>query len=287
MTDKLPVMAGPTVRRIQLGRELRRLRDAAGISPLEARSAIGCSKSRFEHIERGRNVPSKAELVVLVRDTYHAGHAVAALEEIRDEASKRGWWSTYALPEWLAVYVGLEHDATEVRELALESIPGLLQTEGYMRTLYTIDVRLSETEVNKRLPARLQRQERLTGDDPLKLTAVVSEGALLRCARDRRVAADQLTQLVERAAWPNIELRVLPFDAGLHVGMNGPFSLLSFPDDLLADVAYQEYVVGGHVIDNESIVSQLTTLFSELRSQALGPNESLALIAQLAKQTHE
>jgi Domain of unknown function (DUF5753) len=221
--------------------------------------------------------------VVLVRDTYHAGHAVTALEEIRDEASKRGWWSTYALPEWLAVYVGLEHDATEVRELALESIPGLLQTEGYMRTLLTIDVRLSEKEVNKRLPARLQHQERLTGDDPLKLTAVVSEAALVRCVRDRRVAAAQLSQLVDRAAWPNIELRVLPFEAGLHVGMNGPFSLLSFPADLLADVAYHEYPVGGHLIDNQSIVSQLDTLFNELRSQALGPNESLALIAQLAQ----
>lgn len=287
MTDKLPVMAGPTVRRIQLGRELRQLREAAGVSPLEARAAIGCSKSRFEHIERGRNVPSKAELLVLVRDTYRAGHTVEALEEIRDEASKRGWWSIYALPEWLAVYVGLEHDATEVRELALESIPGLLQTEGYMRTLYTIDVRLSETEITKRLPARLQRQERLIGDDPLKLTTVVSEAALVRCARDRRVAVDQLAQLVERAGWPNIELRVLPFDAGLHVGMNGPFSLLSFPDDLLADVAYQEYVVGGHVIDNPSIVSQLDTLFNELRSQALGTDESLAMIAQLAKQTHK
>jgi hypothetical protein len=286
MTDKLPVMAGPTVRRIQLGRELLRLRDAAGVSPVEARAAIGCSKSRFEHIERGRNVPNKAELVVLVRDTYHAGHAVAALEEIRDEASKRGWWSTYALPEWLAVYVGLEHDATEVRELALESIPGLLQTEGYMRTLLTIDVRFSETEVNKRLPARLQRQERLTGDEPLTLTAVVSEAALFRCAHDRRVATDQLSQLLERATWPNIDLRVLPFEAGLHVGMNGPFSLLSFPDDLLADIAYHEYPVGGHIIDNQSIVSQLDTLFNELRSQTLGASESLAMIAQLAEQTH-
>jgi transcriptional regulator with XRE-family HTH domain len=287
MTGKLSVMAGPTVRRIQLGRELRRLREEADVSPLEARAAIDCSKSRFEHIERGRNVPSKAELILLVRDLYQAGHAVAALEEIRTEASKRGWWSTYALPEWLAGYVGLEHDATSVRELALENIPGLLQTERYMQTLITLDVRLSEKEVDKRLSARLQRQERLTGGDPLRLTAVVSEGALVRCARDARVAAGQLVQLAERAAWQNVELRVLPFDAGLHVGMAGPFSLLGFPDDLLADVAYQEYVVGGHIIDNESIVSQLDTLFNELRGQSLGASESLAMITQLAEQSHE
>jgi hypothetical protein len=101
------------------------------------------------------------------------------------------------------------------------------------------------------------------------------------------LAAAQLAQLLDRARWPNIELRVLPFALGLHVGMAGPFTLLSFPDQLLPDAAYQECAVGGHVIDDQSVVSQLDTLFSELRSKALGPNESLDLIAQLAEQTHE
>lgn len=281
MTDKLPVMAGPTVRRIQLGRELRRLREAAEVSPLEARAAIDCSKSRFEHIERGRNVPSKAELILLVRDLYRAGDAVAALEEIRTEAGRRGWWSTYRLPEWLAVYVGLEADATEIRTLELETIPGLLQTEQYMRTLYALDTRWSAREVDRRIPARLKRQDRLTGDNPLQLTAIVSEAALVRCARDRRVAAGQLSQLAERAALPNVELRVLPFDLGLHSGVAGPFSLLSFPDEMLADVAWQEYAMGGHVIDDRLIVSQLTTLFSEVYGQTLDAAESLAMIVQL------
>lgn len=283
MTDITVRVAGPTVRRIQLGRELRRLREAADVSALEARAAIDCSKSRFEHIERGRNVPSKAELILLVRDLYQAGHAVPALEDIRTEASKRGWWSTYRLPEWLAVYVGLEADATEIRTLELETIPGLLQTEQYMRTLYALDTRWSAKEVDRRMPARLKRQERLTGDNPLKLTAVVSEGALVRCARDERIVTGQLSQLAERAAWPNIELRVLPFNLGLHAGVAGPFSLLSFPDEMLADVAWQEYAIGGHVIDDRSIVSQLTTLFSELHSQTLDAAESLAMIVQLAK----
>jgi transcriptional regulator with XRE-family HTH domain len=282
--DNLFAMAGPTVRRIQLGLELRRLREAAGISLLAASAAIGCSESRYGHIERGRNVPGKAELIVLVRDIYQAEHALATLEEIRSEASKRGWWSTYALPEWLAGYVGLEYDATSVRALALENIPGLLQTEEYMRTLYELGGRLTPKEVDRRVPARLKRQERLSGDNPLRLSAVVSQAALQRCAQDERVAAGQLAQLLDQATWPNVELRVLPFAAGLHAGMDGPFSLLSFPDELLADVAYQEYAVGGHVIDDQSVVSQLATLFSELRSQALDADESRAMVAQLANQ---
>lgn len=131
----------------------------------------------------------------------------------------------------------------------------------------------------------LQRQERLSGPDPLQLTAIISEGALARCARHPEVAGDQLAQLAERASWPNIELRVLPLSAGLHVAMAGSFSLLSFPDGVLPDAAHQEYVVGGHVIDDASVVSQLDTLFSKLGSQSLATDESLAMIAQLAHNT--
>jgi transcriptional regulator with XRE-family HTH domain len=282
--DTITAMAGPTIRRRQLGIELQRLREQAGITRPDAAAAIGCSPARIGHIESGRNAPSKADLIVLLRNHYQADeNTLATLEELRAEASKRGWWSTYALPDWLAGYVGLETDATSVRCVELEVIPGLLQTEEYARTLYTLGRRYSAKEVDRRVAARMQRQERLTGiNASLQLTAVISEAALQRCARDKRVSTGQLAQLVDRAQWRNVELRVLPFDLGLHDGMAGPFSLLSFPDGLLGDAAYQEYAVGGHVIDDESIVSQLDTLFSELRSQSLGANESLALIAQLA-----
>lgn len=254
----------------------------------EAAAAIKTSKSRLAAIELGRNVVSYSELIVLLRDHYHGTEEqLAALEEVREEASQRGWWSTYGLPEGLSTYVGLESDASSLRCFELEVIPGLLQTEAYMRTQCTIDTRSPARDVDRRIPARLRRQEHLTGPNSLRLTAVISEGALLRCARDGRLAAGQLAHLIEVAAWPNVELRVLPFGLGLHVGMAGPFSLLSFPDDLLPDIAYQEYVVGGHLIDDASVVSQLTTLFSELRSQALGPDKSLAMIAQLADHQRE
>ncbi|MGH3886103.1 MAG: Scr1 family TA system antitoxin-like transcriptional regulator, partial [Pseudonocardiaceae bacterium] len=93
------------------------------------------------------------------------------------------------------------------------------------------------------------------------------------------------TKLLDRAQWPNVELRVLPFDAGLHVGMAGAFSLLSFPDQLLPDAAHQEYAVGGHIVDDQSVVSQLDTLFGKLRSQALGTDESLAMIRGACRPT--
>jgi hypothetical protein len=150
-----------------------------------------------------------------------------------------------------------------------------------MRRLYSLSDPPPAKEIDRLVRARLQRQQRLSEPNPLQLTAVVSQGALERCARDKAVAAGQLAQLRERVTWPNIELRVLPFDLGLHVG-TGPFTLLSFPDHLLPDAAYQEYAVGGHIIDDQSIIARLARLFDELRGQSLDADESLAMIAQLA-----
>lgn len=279
-------MPGPTIRRRQLGMELARLREAAGISRAAAAAAIGCSAARIGHIEAGRNVPSKTDLIVLLRDHYKADETtLAVLEELRTEAGQRGWWSTYGLPEPMSAYIGLESDATSVRTFELELVPGLLQTEGYQLALYALIGRLTSKETDRRVAARIQRQRRLV-DGELQLTAIVSQAVLERCAQHDTAGAAQLQQLADRAQLPNVELLVLPFNRGLHVGMNGPFSLLSFPDDLLADIAYQEYAVGGHLIDDESVVSQLDTLFSKLRSQALDANESLAMVSELAEQSH-
>lgn len=279
-------MPGPTIRRKQLGIELRRLREAAGVTRPEAAAALKCSPARIGHIEVGKNALGYAELVVLLRDHYGADDVtLAALEELRQEAAKRGWWSTYALPEWLAGYVGLEYDACSVRTLELELIPGLLQTEAYARMLHQYSGRLTTKDVERRVAARMQRQERLSGPDPLQLTAVVSESALVRCARHSTVAAEQLEQLIDRAQWPNVELRVLPFSAGVHAGVSGAFCLLSFPESTLPDAAHQEYAVGGHVIDDEAAVAQLDSLFSKLRSQSLASDEGLAVIAELANNT--
>lgn len=276
-------MTGPTISRLLLGRALRELRERADISRDQAAAALKCSKARIDHIEVGRNALGYAELVMLLRDHYGADEAtLTELEALRERASQRGWWSTSGLSDWLARYVGLEFDAISVRISELELIPGLMQTEDYARACYSLDDRWLTKDVNRRVAARIKRQERLTGPNPLQLTAVVSQGALERCAQQPSVAQAQFRQLIDRAQWPNVELRVLPFEVGLHVAMAASFMLLSFPEGLLHDVAYQEYAVGGDVIEDASVVSQLDRLFDKLRSQALGADESLAMITELA-----
>lgn len=279
-------MAGPTIRRRQLGAQLRQLRTEADETREELALVLGCSPTKITYMESGRNVIGKTELMVLAQH-YNAGDKLAAMEQLRQEAGRRGWWSTARLPEWLATYVGLETEASSVRSFQLELIDGLLQTESYARELHGLRGTLTQDALDRRVMARLRRQERLTsGDDSLHLSAVLSEAALQRCVRHPGVAVEQFEQLINWAELPNVEIRVLPFTVGLHRGMAGAFTLLSFPDDLLPDAAWQENPLGGHIIDDHADVSYLATLYDELRGQALDSDESLALLAEFIDNTH-
>ncbi|MGH3693311.1 MAG: helix-turn-helix domain-containing protein [Pseudonocardiaceae bacterium] len=279
-------MAGPTLRRRQLGLELRRLRNAAGVTREAAAVEIACSITKITHLESGRNSPRRAELTVLLQLYGVSAEQHAALEELRRQASQRAWWSNARLPEWLAAYVGLEADAASLRSFSLELIPDLLQTQDYVREVNVLGgYMMAPDELDRQVATCMQRQHRLTGSQPLRLSAVVSEAALRRCANHPAIASGQLEHLRTQACLPNVELRVLPFSAGLHQSMLGPLSLLSFLDGVLPDVAYQEYAGGGYLTDDRMTVARFDGLFAALRDRALGVDESLAVIAELLTTT--
>lgn len=278
-------MTGPTIRRRQLGKQLRRLRNAAKVSREDAAAAIDCSPTKITHLETGHTTPRKPDMLVLLQAYGADAETISTLEELRMGASQRGWWSTARLPNWLAAYVGLEYDAATIRTWELGLIPGLLQTRCYASTLHAQRGQLEDGELDRRVDARMRRQDRLAGPDPVRLTAIVGEVALRHCAQEPAIAPEQFRRLLERASQPNIEVLVLPICAGLSVGLSGAFSLLTFPDDLLPPAAYQEYPVGGHIIDDQEVVSELDTLYGALRGQTLAADEGLALIAELAKTT--
>jgi transcriptional regulator with XRE-family HTH domain len=273
---------GPAMRRRQLGRQLRELREAAELRMEDAATALDCARSRISHIETGRYAVRKPDLEVLLR-LYGALDRLDTLEELRREGTKRGWWSTYKLPDWLQAYLGLEDDAARVRTFSLEPIPGLLQTEAYARLLYTIRPRSPE-EVDRRVAVRMQRQARLTAPDPLTLSVVLSEAAIRRTLALGALGIEQLDRLATTSERPNVTVRVLPFEAGVHRSMSGSFTLLDFAEGVSPPIAYQEYAVGGHLVDDQDAVQQLSDLHDELREQALGCAESLAMISELTRQ---
>lgn len=274
---------GPTVRRKQLGAKLRELRNQAGLRMEDAAEKLGCARSRISHIELGRNAVRKPDLEVLVRlylPPDRVDEVLPVLEELRREGARPGWWSTYRLPDWLQGLVGLEIDATRERVFQVELIPALLQTEEYARAVHAAGPRTTPTEeVERRIAARLQRQQRL-GD--LQLWAVISETALLSTLTAPKVAAGQLRYLTDAAQRDNTEVQILRH--GFHGSMTSPFTVLQFAPGVSLDVAYLEHPGGGHLVDDQDVVQLLTGLHDDLRDQALGTSESLDLISELARQ---
>lgn len=279
-------MASPTLRRKTLGAELRTLRTAAGDSIEQVAKLLGCSIGKVSHIETGRNSPSKTELMVLMDRYDLPSERRDLLEETRQEARKRGWWSTYRLPSWFRDYVGMETDAIEVRTFEIELLPGLLQTENYARAVNVLGSHITEPgEVERQVALRLERQKRLDEEDPLSVTAVISEAALARC--DPSLAVEQFQHLEGMGRRSNVTIHVLPFDVGLHTSMTGSFTLLGFPPDTWPATAYQEYAVGGHLVDDQNAVNSLRTVFDGLQKQSLDVDASAEMIRRYAHRAKE
>jgi transcriptional regulator with XRE-family HTH domain len=269
-----------TARRIQLASELRTLREEAGLTRAQAALILDYTPTNITHIENGRNQIRKGDLDALCRAYGASAEKHATLEEIRMDAKKVGWWSTLGLPHWLEIYVGLEAEATKIRAVELELVHGLLQTEGYARTVHVMAEHMtSPDDIDRRVGARMRRQTRLTGPNPLELEVVMSEAALRRCGW--HPSCDQLQQLLKRVQLPNVTVRLIPFSAGLHGSMQGTFSLMDFSRKLLPKVGWQENIIGGQVVDDPATMNRLEQLYEGLSSQALNPKESLELIEML------
>lgn len=272
---------GPTVRRHQLAHALRQLRLAVKCSVMDAAHALRCSRPKIQHLESGRNLPSYPDLESLLR-RYDRVDLLDELDELRVAAEERGWWTTYRLPPWLQAYVGLETDAVAVRCFALELVPGLVQTPDYARdTLMRWGAKNGDLDRGVRV--RMERQRRLDVD--LALSVVMSEALLWRTFHMGEVGAGQLSHMAgvaSRKGDGGVTLYVLPFAAGGHRSMSGSFTLMDFPAGALPTVAYQEYAVGGHLVDEPDSVLKLTGLFDDLRRQALDSEASLALITDFA-----
>jgi len=267
------------MRRRQLGLALREVREQADLTMDELGARLDLSRSTIGAFEEGRNLPSQPVLEAILRECG-APEKFDELNELRKDAKKPGWWSTYRLPDWLKKYVGYEDDAVTAKTFSLEVVPGLFQTEDYVRRLHSLHP-LSEEETERRVAARLQRQQRLTGPHPLTLGAVISEGALHRVLGEPDLALAQLRQLASRAQLPTVSLRVLPFSAGLHHSLTGSFTVLEFAPGVSAPLAYQEYAGYGHLVDDQDVIRELSGKYDQLHDQALDESNSLEMISGL------
>jgi transcriptional regulator with XRE-family HTH domain len=275
----------PTVRRRRLAAELRRLRKESGKNRDEVAEFVGVAPATITKIEGATNAPRVADVALILELYGVTGNQREVLLTLAREARKRGWWHQYggAIPAWFEVYVGLEEEAAEIRTYQPEVIYGLLQTEAYARALMMTAPQLpNEEEFERRLSLRMKRQERLVADDAPDTWIILNEAALRREVGGHDAMREQLGRLVELSRLNNMTLQVLPFSAGAHPATHGGFEMLGFPEPTDRDVVYVEYWRGSIYLERTPDIDAYAKLFDHLRARALGPDESRALISQIA-----
>ncbi|WP_286900673.1 helix-turn-helix transcriptional regulator [Thermocrispum sp.] len=277
------VGGGPTVLRMALGAQLRRLREAAGVSRETAGEAIRASHSKISRMECGRVSFKERDIRDLL---YLYGVTdpmqVESFVTLARRAKERGWWHKYdeSLPDWFETYVGLEQAAKIIRCFEAQFVPGLLQTEEYARAV--IQSAHSEDGPEKgedRLAVRMRRQEILTRQaGPANLWAVLDEGAVRRTIGGRAIMRRQIEHLVEMSRRPNVTIQVLPYSVGGHAASGGSFTILRFPESELPDVVYLEQLTSALYLDKRQDIDNYLAVMDRVSVQALDPRRTRDLL---------
>ncbi|GAA3224382.1 helix-turn-helix transcriptional regulator [Streptomyces thermocoprophilus] len=273
------------VRRMLLGSQLRRLREARGITREAAGYSIRASESKISRMELGRvsfKTRDVEDLLTLYGITDEQERN--ALVALAREANVAGWWHSYSdvLPNWFPTYVGLEGAASLIRVYEVQFVHGLLQTEAYARAVVRRGMKgASEEDVEKRVALRLERQKYLVAENAPEFHIVLDEAALRRPYGDRDVMREQLQHLIDMSERPNVRLQVMPFSFGGHSGESGAFTILSFPESDLSDVVFLEQLTSALYLDKHEDVLQYEQALKELQQDSPGPAESRDLLRGL------
>ncbi|MBD0671510.1 helix-turn-helix domain-containing protein [Streptomyces sp. CBMA156] len=266
---------GATVRRLLLGTQLRKLREARGVSREEAGYSIRASESKISRMELGRvgfKERDVADLLTLYGVEAEPERATV-LGLLRD-ANASSWWHEYGdvLPGWFQNYLGLEEAAAEIRSYEVQFVHGLLQTADYARAVVTAGCHANgPEEIERRVDVRLKRQGVLTGERAPRLVAVLDEAALRRPWGGPGLMRGQLDRLLELGELPNVRLQVLPLgNAGLSAE-SGAFTVLGFAEAELADVVYLEQFTTALYLDKPTEVAEYRQAMDDLVADSLTP----------------
>ena len=280
---------GPAVRRRKLGAELRVLRTRSALTSIEAAHRVGWHQSKVSRIETGASGVKPADVRKLL-DAYgiedtELRELLLALAGSEDGGGRHNWWHAYrgVLPPTYRDFISLESQAGGMRTLETSVVPGLLQIPEYARAVTRAAVEgLEDDKLDALVEVRLARQEVLRGNAPLKLSAVLDEGVLRREVGGPEVMARQLVRLVEAARLPQVRLQVLPFTAGAHIGVTGPFVIFSFRSTSDLDVVVLDHLTSSLYLERKEDLKAYVEAFNALQIHALSPEDSLDYIAGLA-----
>jgi len=277
-----------SIDRRRLGIELRRLREAKGLTLDQVKAEYGWSTSKVSRMERGLVPVSPADLRHLIQFYDVREQAdMDALLALASGTRGRDWWHRYddVIPRQFSVYLGFEAAASSVHTYEPNVVPGLLQTSNYARALVdAVGDAQTEQEAARRVEAREYRQQILQGEDAPRLHAIIDDGVLRRLVGGRDVMHGQLVHLAEASRRPNVTVQVVPFAAGAHMAMEGGFIILRFAGADDGDVVSVDLRTRSLYLDDLREVEMYRDAWESVLAVAASPMQSQQLISSAAEE---
>ncbi|MEU5087927.1 helix-turn-helix transcriptional regulator [Streptomyces sp. NPDC021356] len=245
------------------GYELRRLREAAGLTQRQLGEIVNYTASLVGQVETARKLPTQ-EFSERVDAALGTGGTLSRLVILVMRSQ---------LPAWFQQVAELQGRATEIYSFEPYMVPGLLQTRTYARTVLGA---LDQTDLDDRTAVRLARQRIFERERPPVFWVVLGEAALCQRIGGREVMREQLAHLLAFEGNPRINVQILPFSSGAHAGLQGSFDVYRFASD--PTIVYTESYGSGHPTANPDTVNDCSLRYDHLQAAALSLGDSAALI---------
>ncbi|HEX3787733.1 MAG TPA: helix-turn-helix transcriptional regulator [Pseudonocardiaceae bacterium] len=275
---------GPTVRRMILGTQLRRLRERAELTRAEAGYSIRGSESKISRLELGRVSFKERDVTDLL--TLYGVHDQDERDQFLSmvkQSNQPGWWHRFndLMPKWFEDYVGLEEAAARIQTYELQFVPGLLQTEAYARTVVSHGQRHAvNDDVERRVALRMRRQKVLMGRQAPRLWAIIDESVLHRPLGGREVLREQIDHILEWSTMPHVSVQVVPYDMS-GFAAEGAFTLLRFAEAELPNIAYIEHLAGALYLEKPDEIEVFSRAMDQLAVNAATPDRSRQLLSKI------
>lgn len=275
----------PTIRQRRFGVELRRLREAAGMSAPQVAGELGTDRTMISNIETGRFGISEERLRRLL-SIYECDDALLTNAMVAMTGGRRaGWWDEYRgkIPPGFLDVSEVEHDAVRLRTVQTALLPGLFQTENHARALFDNFVpRLPRLEVELRVAHRLGRQAVVTGEDAKPYLGVIHEAALRLRVGGRDVTREQLQHLMTTSERKNVTLLVIPFSQG-EFPLVGDSVLYAEAANRHFDTVHMDAPTGAVFIDSPTQLANFRRRLDEIEQVALTAEKSRDFILRIFK----
>jgi transcriptional regulator with XRE-family HTH domain len=280
--------SAPTIGQLVLSRQLRALREKAGLSREAAAKLLHVTVATVRRMETAE-VALKIPYVQILLPAYGVREEdVAAFLQLTDEANRPGWWQRFhdVLPDWFSGYVSLEEAAKVIRDYEPHFVPGLLQTEAYTREILTSGAvgQLDPERLERHVALRMQRQSLLARADGPAYWAVLDETVLRRPVGSPELMREQIDKLLEMSELPNVTLQVAMLSAGHHPGTYTPFVLFRFDVPEVPDMVYIEYLTGALYLDEVDEVTEHMEAMDRMVAHAESSAGTRAFLSTLRKE---